>query len=106
MPYLSRKITRAKWERRDGLANGEIPADAVTADLRTTDNTLSFWTFEDASDEGIRATALVLATAADRVDRMDIVWVMQDLLYENRLSIRKPSLPEYKQRPNARRELT
>ena len=38
MPYLVRKVTRAKWDRRDGLAENEIPADAVTSDLRTTNN--------------------------------------------------------------------
>jgi hypothetical protein len=31
VPYLVRKVTRAKWNRRDGLAEDEIPADAVVA---------------------------------------------------------------------------
>ncbi|HVQ74450.1 MAG TPA: hypothetical protein VMT79_02820 [Candidatus Binatia bacterium] len=42
MPVLVRKVTRAKWERREELGQGEIPSDAISADLRTTDNALSF----------------------------------------------------------------
>ena len=78
VPFLARKITRAKWDRRDGLAENEIPADAVTADLRTTNNTLSFWKCEAPSDEEIRQTVLALATEAERVDRIDVVWVEED----------------------------
>lgn len=80
MAYLARKITRPKWESREGFAAGEIPADAVTADLRTTGNTLSFWTCEPPPDDGIRAVVLALATGADRIDRMDHVWVEEDAL--------------------------
>ena len=41
--FLARKVSLAKWSKKDELAEGEIPADAVTADLRTQDNKLSFW---------------------------------------------------------------
>ena len=41
--FLIRKIARAKWESKDDLSKEEIPADAVTVDLRTSDNVLSFW---------------------------------------------------------------
>lgn len=41
--YLARKITLSKWEARQGLSEDEIAADAVTADLRTQKNGLSFW---------------------------------------------------------------
>lgn len=75
MSYLVRKITRAKWDCRDGLAPDEIPADAVTADLRTSSNTLSFWKLEMPSNDEICRTALALATAAERIDRMDLAWV-------------------------------
>ncbi|MCI0418031.1 MAG: hypothetical protein L0312_02225 [Acidobacteria bacterium] len=78
MPYLARKVTRAKWDGEDDFAEDEIPADAVTADLRTTNNTLSFWRVELASNDEIRRTALALATAAERIDRMDIAWVEEN----------------------------
>ncbi len=41
--FLARKITQAKWRPKEGFADGEIAADAVNADLRTQDNSLSFW---------------------------------------------------------------
>ena len=31
--FLARKISRAKWEVKRDLSEGEISADAVTADL-------------------------------------------------------------------------
>ena len=43
MSVLARKISRAKWEATKDLGDGEIQADAVSADLRTMGNTLSFW---------------------------------------------------------------
>ena len=30
--FLARKITRAKWDAEQGMAEGEISADAVTGD--------------------------------------------------------------------------
>lgn len=87
MVYLARKITRAKWESREGFAAGEIPADAVTADLRTTGNTLSFWKCEPPPDDGIRAVVLALATGADRIDRMDLVWVEDDAFRANGIAL-------------------
>ncbi|TVR63975.1 MAG: hypothetical protein EA420_06150 [Candidatus Competibacteraceae bacterium] len=87
MAYLARKITRPKWESREGFAAGEIPADAVTADLRTTGNTLSFWTCEPPPDDGIRAVVLALATGADRLDRMDLVWVEEEAFRANGIAL-------------------
>ena len=43
-------ITRPKWQPKDGLALDEIPADAITADLRTANNALSFWQCGQATD--------------------------------------------------------
>lgn len=71
--YLVRKITRAKWDRTDQLGEGEIPADAVTADLRTTDNALSLWASPDA--DGLNDAVLALVAGAERVDKVDVVWI-------------------------------
>src|SRR5438445_1424065 len=80
MSYLARKISRAKWDRREGLDVDAIPADAVTLDLRTEGNTLSFWTIRNADEESLRRVVLALAAAADRVDRIDVVCVARDAL--------------------------
>jgi hypothetical protein len=75
VPYIIRKITRSKWDSRAGLAIGETPAD-VAADLRTTENKLSVWLCNTPPDhaEG-DDIVLALATAGDRIDRVDIAWV-------------------------------
>lgn len=88
MPYLVRKITRAKWQPGSGLAETEIPADAVTVDLRTAGNTLSFWRLETPeNDDEIRNIALALAAAGERVDRMDLTWIELDGIREQGVSI-------------------
>lgn len=87
MPYLARKITRTKWEFRDELGADEIPADAVTSDLRTTGNTLSFWKLEKPSEDEVRLTALALATGAERIDRMDLAWVEEESFHDDGLSL-------------------
>ena len=91
MAYLVRKITRAKWEPGEDLARDEIPADAVTADLRTNGNVLSFWQLDMPSkDSEICRIALALATAAERVDRMDLTWIDKNRLSGQGITL-KPS---------------
>ena len=76
--FLARKISRAKWDAKEGLSKGEISADAVTADLRTRENKLSFW--RCGSETEVEDAALAIAAASDRVDKIDIVWVDEDEL--------------------------
>ena len=64
MSVLARKISRAKWEATKDLGDGEIQADAVSADLRTMGNTLSFWRCASASDDALGRTVLAMAAAA------------------------------------------
>lgn len=77
MPALARKITRAKWDPRDELALGEISSDAVTADLKTTQNCLSFWTCPDG-ERDLEDAVLALAAAMERPDKIDIAWLAQE----------------------------
>ena len=78
--FLARKITRAKWE----LSAGEISADAVTGDLRTQGNSLSFWQCGIGEE-----AALAIAAPRDRVDRLDIVWLAADELQGDDQTLRK-----------------
>ena len=71
--FLARKISRAKWDAKEGLSKGEISADAVTADLRTRENKLSFW--RCGSETEVEDAALAIAAAGERVDKLDIVWI-------------------------------
>lgn len=75
--FLARKINPAKWKNKEGLAKGEIPADAITLDLRTTNNSLSFWEC-DSSLEGkdsVRDAALAMAAAGQYIEMLRFIWL-------------------------------
>lgn len=74
--FLARKITLAKWKVNRELSEGEISADAVTADLRTRENKLSFW--RCGSETEVEDAALAIAAASERVDKFYIVWIDED----------------------------
>ena len=77
MDFLARKIAPQKWT--PGPGEGEIPADAVTADLRTSDNDLSMWECSGHADPlTLEAVALALASGSDRVDKVQIVWISKE----------------------------
>ena len=84
--FLARKITRAKWPNKakwsdkTELSADEIPADAVTADLRTRDNALSFWQCGAGTQIEVEDAALAIAAAGDRIDRLDLVWFADEEL--------------------------
>ena len=78
--FLARKISRAKWGPKKGLLKDEIPADAITGDMRTKDNALSFWECGEGIETEVEEVALVLAAASERIDKIDIVWLSDDEL--------------------------
>ena len=78
--FLARTITRAKWEPKRGLQSGKISADAVTGDLRTRDNMLSFWQCPSGTDVELEDVVLAIATGREEVDKVEIVWLdVEDL---------------------------
>lgn len=79
MTYLVRKITRIKWDVAEGLAKSEIPADAISVDLRTKSNALSFWQCASESSDDIAEVALALAAAGGNIGPMDLVWLPRKL---------------------------
>ena len=81
--FLARKITRAKWKPKRELSEDEIPADAITGDLRTRDNSLSFWQCGSEGQVKLEEAALAIAAGRDSVDRLDIVWLTDDELRED-----------------------
>ncbi|MGH9844186.1 MAG: hypothetical protein ACREEM_36130 [Blastocatellia bacterium] len=72
MDHLARKFTPGKWAD-EKIPDGEIvSADAVTSDLRTTDNALSAWACaRDESD--VREVALAFASTINRPDKICFV---------------------------------
>ncbi len=73
--FVARMITRSKWEPKPGICVGEIAADAVTGDLRTKDNTLSFWRCPSGTNGDFKDAALAIAAGRDDVAKMEIVWL-------------------------------
>lgn len=88
MALLARRVSRAKWDPAEGLNAHEVPADAVTADLRTDANALSFWRCDSSSEEDLRTVALALAAAAERVDKLDLVWLARAALEGQGITLR------------------
>ena len=74
---LGHKVSISKWDGSDGTLEGKIQADAVTSDLRTRDNALSFWNCgEDTIQEHmLEDTVLALASSMDRANKVDLVWL-------------------------------
>ena len=73
MTVLARKVSRAKWEPR-GEGDDAIRADAVT-ELRTTNDTLSFWHCESKERHHLERAVLALAAANDKPDKIDVVFL-------------------------------
>lgn len=77
--YLARKITLTKWDPRNknnlSLSEHEIAADAVTGDLRTKENTLSFWRCSSGTQSEVEEAALAIAATWDRTQRLCIIWL-------------------------------
>jgi hypothetical protein len=72
MKLIVRKISRAKWDSIPDLEPDNIQADAITSDLRTRDNKLSFWKCE--SEENLDDVVLALASMWDRLSVVDLAW--------------------------------
>ena len=76
--FLARKITRAKWSPKPGFVAGEIPADTVTSDLRTQENSLSFWKCGNGTISEVDEAVLALAAGGGRVDKIEVVWLAEE----------------------------
>ena len=77
---MARKISEAKWRTspEPEWSEGEIPADAVTIDLRTRENTLSFWRCGDGSEAEVEEAALAMAAGGDHIETVVMVWFLEE----------------------------
>ena len=81
MNMLARKISRAKWQQKEYLAETEIRADAISGCLRTTDDTLSWWRCtDDEKDVDEVALALAAGPKFNRFDTIDVVVLPEAVL--------------------------
>jgi hypothetical protein len=87
MVYLVRKIAPAKWSSARSLE--VLSADALTADLRTTDNTLSLWEISGEDELNDAVLALAISKKAKKFEKMDLVLIPKDTILAKQLSIRE-----------------
>lgn len=83
--FLGHKISLSKWRDTGAFAEGEIQADAITADLRTRDNTLSFWKCGDSEIDNEMVNDAVLAVASNmlRPSKVDLVFLQYEQLKQD-----------------------
>ena len=70
------------------MVEGDISADAVTADLRTQSNKLSFWRCDEGTDQEIENVVLAMAAGRDRIDKIEIVLLDETGLINDGQTIR------------------
>jgi hypothetical protein len=82
MVFLVRKITRTKrlhGAELDKTECRDIPADAITIDLKTNNNALSVWWID--SDSALTEVVLALSSNMEHLNKIEVVYVNeQDLL--------------------------
>jgi hypothetical protein len=86
MSYLVRKIAPAKWSGAQSLE--ALSADALTADLKTMDNTLSLWEIGSKDELGDAVLALAVSKKVKKFEKMDLVLIPEETILTKRLSIR------------------
>lgn len=85
--WLARKITYSKWAAAEGFGSDELPADHVGKELRTTRNTLSFWSADGPTAADVREAALALVLSLSRLDAIDVTWVSKTELERDGISL-------------------
>ncbi len=76
--FLARGVSAAKWKGRINIQRHEVPADGVGADLRSSNNALSFWLCDPTEQRSLEDVVLVLASTRDQVQRIDLIWLSAD----------------------------
>jgi hypothetical protein len=86
MSILVRKIQRAKWGG-DVPVESDVPADAITICLKTTDNTLSIWEIDNENELDDAIVALATGRSLDSFSKIDYVLIDESILRDNGLSV-------------------
>ncbi|MXY00658.1 MAG: hypothetical protein F4Y67_07545 [Chloroflexi bacterium] len=73
--FLARKFSNAKWFSNSGAPFHPISADAVTSDLRTQDNKLSFWECATENEQSLREVVLAITSNYRQLDKCYVVWI-------------------------------
>ncbi|PIB31277.1 hypothetical protein BFP78_12295 [Gaetbulibacter sp. 5U11] len=76
MPYLVRRISRAKWDNEEFnyLENNNPPADAITSCLRTFNNELSTWLIDNLEDLNQAILCLVTGSKQENINTIQLIY--------------------------------
>jgi len=86
---LARKVSKAKWESFIGVDDSAITADAVTCDLRTTNNDLSVWHIEEFTDAELHEAVLAIVSCQERLDSFDLAALDEEEIVARGLKVEK-----------------
>lgn len=89
MPFLVRKIEKAKWMQNDVISGEDISADAITNCMKTTGNTLSTWQAVGESD--VSEAILAIVAGHQHLDAIDIVCLNRESLEKKGLILESTS---------------
>lgn len=87
MSILVRRIARAKWGDEITQDTSDVPADAITNCLKTTNNTLSVWKIESEEELNDAILALITGKSQERFSKVDYVLIDECKLINNGLSL-------------------
>lgn len=83
MAYYVRRIARAKWTLLDKSSDEVIEnyrADAIANDMRTFDNTLSFWRAESMDPEDFEPVIVINSLLGDNIKKLDLLCIPEESL--------------------------
>ena len=86
---LARKVRLSKWEwgERPALSTEEARQSAIEADLRSTDNALSFWRCLSNREPEAREVALAIAAAGDYLQKIQLALVPEESVIQLGLEV-------------------
>lgn len=96
MSYLVRRISKGKWPSEEDINSDEsnnliqlVKADAITACLKTHENTLSTWVVENVDEESLKKAVIALFTnnKQTKLNKVDIVYFPTNMLEEKNLEL-------------------
>jgi len=87
LPLFVRKVALSKWPGK-GISLSDYPADAIS-DLKTSQNTLSFWFIDSLDDLKNVVIALATAPLVTRLEAMHLLWIEESIFYQKSFSVRK-----------------
>jgi hypothetical protein len=83
MSLFIRKIDKGRWLQKDIPLDEDVPADAITKDMKTDRNTLSVW--EVSGADNIDEAVLAIVSGGQHLDTIDVVPMNTEHLEENQV---------------------